>query len=127
MIVSAHIDSPNGPGGFDDGSGTVIVLEIARLLDEAGLQPDVDLYLGWYGSHENGLYGSAYFGSTHPEVLDSALAQLQVDCLGMPMEGHTSDIVLNFNSFARFGDADARWQEYLAGKAAALNIRGQGL
>ena len=122
MIISAHIDSPNGPGGFDDGSGSAIVLELARVLDEANLQPDVDLYLGWYGSHENGLYGSAWFAETHADVLDKALAQLQIDCLGCLMEGHTSDIVLNFNSYARFGDAEARWQNYLAAKAAALNI-----
>ncbi len=122
MIVSAHIDSPNGPGGFDDGSGSTIVLEIARVLDEAGLQPDVDLYLGWYGSHENGLYGSAWFTATHADVLDRALAQLQIDCAGLPMEGKTSDIVLNFNSYDRFGDGDARWQDYLAGKVGALNI-----
>ena len=47
----------------------------------------MDLYLVWHGSHENGIYGSAYFAATHAELLDRTLAVLNVDCLGMPLEG----------------------------------------
>jgi hypothetical protein len=122
MIVSAHLDSPNTPGGFDDGSGVVVLMELARVLNEAQLKPQVDLWLVWYGGHENGMYGSAHFAATHSELMDQALAQLQVDCLGLPLEGNTSNIVLDFNSYASYGDDAAAWQEYLAGKADELGI-----
>ena len=110
VILTAHLDSPNTPGGFDDGSGSVILLEMAEVLNESGLQPDVDLYLVWNGSHENGIYGSAYFAETHGELLDRTLAELTIDCLGMPLSGNYSDITLDFNSFARLRE----WSRPLA-------------
>lgn len=122
MILTAHLDSPNTPGGFDDGSGSVILLEMAEVLNESRLQPAVDLYLMWNGSHENGIYGSAYFNATHGELLDSALAELTIDCLGMPLEGKKSEIILDFNSYASYGNDAAGWQDYLAGQAARLGI-----
>ncbi len=122
VILTAHLDSPNTPGGFDDGSGSVILLEMAEVLNESSLQPDVDLYLVWNGSHENGIYGSAYFAETHGELLDRTLAELTVDCLGMPLTGNFSDITLYFNSFARFGNGAARWQNYLANRVSDRGI-----
>ncbi len=122
MILTAHLDSPNTPGGFDDGSGSVILLEMAEVLNESRLMPAVDLYLIWNGSHENGIYGSAYFNTTHGELLDSALAELTIDCLGMPLDGMHSEIILDFNSFAAYGNDAAGWQDYLAGQAARLGI-----
>jgi hypothetical protein len=122
VILTAHLDSPNTPGGFDDGSGSVILLEMAEVLNESGLQPDVDLYLVWNGSHENGIYGSAYFAETHGELLDRTLAELTIDCLGMPLKGNFSDITLYYNSFARFGNGSARWQNYLANRVSDRGI-----
>jgi hypothetical protein len=122
MIVSAHIDSPNTPGGFDDGSGTVILLELAEVLNESGLQPTTDLWLVWHGSHENGLYGSAWFAATHAELLDRTLAVLNVDCLGLPLEETNADIILDYSSHGMFGDDSAPWQEFLQAEAARLGI-----
>jgi len=122
MILGAHIDSPNGPGAFDDGSGSVILLEVARVLNQTQLQPPVDLYLAWFGSHENGTYGSAHFAATHQELLDRAIAHLQVDCLGHPLDGNTSDIVLNLTSYGRFGDESLPWPDFLAKTVAMQGI-----
>jgi hypothetical protein len=122
MIASAHIDSPNTPGGFDDGSGTVILLELAAVLNDSKLQPASDLYLVWHGSHENGIYGSAHFAATHSELLDRTLAVLNIDCLGMPLEETNADIILDYSSHARFGDASAPWQEFLQAEAAQIGI-----
>ena len=122
VILTAHMDSSNTPGGFDDGSGTVILLEMAEVLNESRLQPDVDLYLVWNGSHENGIYGSAYFAETHGELLDRTLAELTIDCLGMPLTGNYSDITLDFNSFAHFGNGAARWQNYLSNRVSDMGI-----
>ena len=122
MILGAHIDSPNSPGAFDDGSGSVALLEVARVLNEAQLQPPVDLYLAWFGSHENGIYGSAHFATTNQELLDRTIALLQVDCLAHPLDGNTSEIVMNLTSYGRFGDESLPWPDFLAGAVAAQGI-----
>lgn len=123
MILSAHIDSPNTPGGFDDGSGSVILLEIAEVLNESKMQPSSDLWLVWYGSHENGIYGSAHFAATYNELLDKTLAVLNIDCLGLPLEETNADIILDYSSLSRFGDASAPWQEFLKAEAAQIGIQ----
>ena len=89
VILGAHLDSPNSPGAMDNGSGTVVLLEVARVLDAARLRPPVDLVLCWFGSHERGLYGSSNFLATHQELVDRTLAMLQVDCLSRPLDGIT--------------------------------------
>lgn len=104
VILGAHIDSPNGPGAFDDGSGAAALLEVARVLDVSQTQPAVDLYLAWFGGHEIGTYGSAYFASTHQELLDRTLAMVQMDGLGHPLAGKTSRLTLLVTSYGRFGD-----------------------
>jgi hypothetical protein len=123
VILGGHIDSPNSPGAMDDGSGSAVLLEVARVINEAEMQPATDVYLVWYGSEETGLYGSAYFVMTHQEVLDRALAVLNVDCLTHPLDGITPTLALNTWSFGRFGDDRILWPEYLANHAAALGIQ----
>ena len=123
LIVSAHIDSPNGPGAMDDGSGSVVLLEIARVLDEAQIQPPVDLMLVWYGSEELGVYGSTYFVGTHQELLDRTLAMLQVDCLTRPMEGVLDNhLVIETWSYGHFGDESLPWPEWLSAQLAEKGV-----
>ena len=122
VIMGAHIDSPNSPGAFDDGSGSVVLLEVARILNEAQIQPPVDLYLVWFGSHENGIYGSAHFVATHQELLDRAIAHLQVDCLGHPLNSTVSEIVLETTSYGRFGDESLPWPDFLVETVAVQDI-----
>ena len=104
VILGAHIDSPNGPGAFDDGSGAAALLEVARVLDVSQIQPAVDVYLAWFGGHEIGTYGSAYFASTHQELLDRTLAMFQMDGLGHPLDGKTSNITMFRTTYGRFGE-----------------------
>ncbi len=59
IILGAHIDSANSPGAIDNGINSVALLEVAHILNEAQLQPAIDLYLVWFGSEEIGLYGSS--------------------------------------------------------------------
>lgn len=96
VIISAHIDSVGNPGAMDDGSGSIILLEIARVLDENDIQPPNDLYLVWYGSEELGLYGSSHFANTHSSPLDRTIANLQIDCLTRPMDGTQAYIQFAF-------------------------------
>ena len=122
VILGAHIDSPNSPGAMDDGSGSAVLLEVARVLDAARVQPAADLYLVWFGSEELGLYGSYHFASTHQELLDQALAMLQIDCLTRPLDGIDAYLNLVTWSYGRFGDDRLAWPDYLAQAAGHLGV-----
>jgi hypothetical protein len=123
VILGAHIDSPNGPGAFDDGSGVVSLLELARVIDAARIQPPVDLVLVWFGGHELGIYGSAYFAATHQELLDRTLAMLQLDCLGYPLEGHQPVLNLDTWTYGQYGDDRPVWPAYLAQAVAPAGVQ----
>jgi hypothetical protein len=119
VILGAHIDSPTGPGAFDDGSGSAALLEVAGVLDVSQVQPAVDVYLAWFGGHEIGTYGSAHFVSTHQDLLDRTLLEVQMDGLGRPLDGKNSQITIMTNSYARFGDERTPAFDFLS-KAAAF-------
>ncbi len=122
MILGAHIDSPNSPGAMDDGSGSVVLLEVARVLDAAQTQPPVDLYLAWFGSEELSLYGAAHFAATHQELLDRTLAMLEVDCLSRPLDGISADLNLITWSYGWLGDNRLTWPDYLVQAAAGHRV-----
>lgn len=122
VVLGAHIDSPNTPGALDNGSGSIGLLAVARLLDRARLQPPVDLVLAWFGSHERGLYGSSNFTARHGELLDRTIAMLQMDCLGHPLDGIVNDIWLEGWSYQTWGDGRLAWPGYLLGRAAAHGV-----
>ncbi len=123
VILGAHIDSPNGPGAMDDGSGSAVLLEVARVLNQAQIQPPVDLYLVWFGSEELGLYGASHFVATHQELLDRSLAMLQIDCLTHPLEGIDASLKLVTWSYGRLGDERLLWPDYLAQAAARRGVQ----
>ena len=99
VLLSAHIDSPNSPGALDDGSGSAILMEIITALNEQQVVPETDLYLAWYGSEELDLYGSAYFTTTHSELLNQLQANVQVDCLSRPLDGLPAIITLEMGYY----------------------------
>ncbi|GAA4097973.1 M28 family peptidase [Actinomadura miaoliensis] len=60
VIISAHYDSvPGSPGGNDDGSGTVLCLELARVLRRLPTQQDIRICL--WGAEEIGLVGARHY------------------------------------------------------------------
>ncbi|GGT60480.1 M28 family peptidase [Actinomadura citrea] len=60
VIVSAHYDSvPGSPGANDDGSGTVLCLELARVLRRLPTQQAIRVCL--WGSEEYGLVGARHY------------------------------------------------------------------
>jgi hypothetical protein len=122
IILGAHIDSPNAPGALDDGSGSAILLEVARVLDAAQLQPPTDLYLVWFGSEELSLFGAAHFVATHQELLDRTRAMLQIDALSRPLDGIDADLRLVAWPFGRHGDPRLVWPEALADASAARDV-----
>jgi hypothetical protein len=87
LLDSAHrahgvrIDSINN-GADDDGSGSVIALEIAERYALAAKKPRRSLLFVWHTAEEKGLFGAQYF-SDHPTVpRDSIVAQINMDQMG---------------------------------------------
>jgi hypothetical protein len=65
VMVTAHYDSvPGSPGANDDGSGTVLCLELARVLRYLPTHKAIRFAL--WGSEEQGLLGSRYYVSQLP-------------------------------------------------------------
>ncbi len=125
MILGAHIDSPNAPGALDDGSGSAILLEIARILDQGQIQPPTDLVLAWFGSEELSLFGAAHFVATHQELLDRTRAMLQIDALSYPLDGLDAELRLVAWPYGRHGDPELVWPEALSKAAAARDVKTQ--
>jgi hypothetical protein len=122
VVVGAHLDSPNSPGGLDDGSGSVALLEAARVLDAAGVRPPVDTVLAWFGSHERGLYGSSWFANANAPLLARAVAMVQLDCLTHPLDGMPARLVSEGASYRAFGDARVPMPTALSSLAARAGV-----
>ena len=66
-MVSAHYDTVVGaPGANDDGSGTVLCLELARVLKK--LPANATLRFGLWGAEEEGTVGSLHYVSQLPQA-----------------------------------------------------------
>jgi hypothetical protein len=100
-----------------------VILEVARVLDAARVQPPVDLYLSWFGSEELGLYGAAHFVATHQELLDRTLAMLQIDCLTRPIDGISAEVKVVTWPYGRQEEPGMPWPEYLLDQAEDLGLQ----
>ncbi len=94
ILLSSHLDHlgvrENTPGNDkifngadDDASGTVAVIELARLL-AAGKKPKRTIYFVCFGSEEAGGHGSRYFADNLPFPQDKFVANLQFEMIGRP-------------------------------------------
>jgi hypothetical protein len=77
VIVSGHLDSWDGPGSTgtcDNGTGTMVALEAARLLGASGAKPKRTIrFIMWTGE-EQGLHGSRRYVEMHRNELDKISA-----------------------------------------------------
>jgi Zn-dependent M28 family amino/carboxypeptidase len=83
VVIGGHYDSvPAGPGANDNGSGTSVVIEMARVLAARG---ETDgLCIALFGSEEAGLLGSQYYVSQLTEAQRGAIrGYLNFDMLGV--------------------------------------------
>ena len=96
VMLGGHLDSVvDGPGINDDGSGTMTVLEIARVLaaqlrkGQGGtLAPTWKVRAGFWTGEEIGLLGStAWVGRSGAPPLSSIAVYLNLDMLGSPNGG----------------------------------------
>lgn len=70
IILSAHFDSWDaGSGATDNGTGTIVMMEAARILKKVYPNPKRTILVGHWGSEEQGLNGSRAFVEDHPEIV----------------------------------------------------------
>lgn len=70
VILSAHLDSwDGGTGATDNGTGTILMMEVMRILKEVYPNPKRTIIAGHWGSEEQGLNGSRAYVEDHPEIV----------------------------------------------------------
>ena len=70
-------------GADDDASGSVAVLELARVIG-SGKRPKRTVYFVCFGSEEAGGYGATYFVNNMPFQKDKLVANLEFEMIGRP-------------------------------------------
>lgn len=80
IILSAHFDSwDGGTGATDNGTGTITMMEAARILKKVYPNPKRTIIVGLWGSEEQGLNGSRAFVEDHPEIVENLQALFNQD------------------------------------------------
>ncbi len=80
VIISGHLDSWDvGQGAQDDGAGTVIAIEAARLIQSLGLKPRRTLRVVLWTNEENGLRGGKAYRDAHRSEFKNIIAALETD------------------------------------------------
>lgn len=84
IVIGAHTDTLDGlmPGAGDDGSGSSTVMEMARILLNAGEIFKRPIYIIWYAAEERGLVGSQYVVKEFREKKIPVMAVMQFDMTG---------------------------------------------
>jgi aminopeptidase YwaD len=81
ISFGAHYDSvPFSTGVYDNGAGSVIIMELLRHFKEN--PPMRTVKFVWYGSEEVGLIGSQAYLKSHEEELKKHLLMINVDVAG---------------------------------------------
>ena len=70
VMLSAHFDSwDGGQGATDNGTGTITMLEAARILKQVYPNPKRTILIGHWGGEEQGLNGSHAFVEDNPTIV----------------------------------------------------------
>jgi carboxypeptidase Q len=80
VILGAHLDSWDlGTGVTDNGTGSMAVLEAARIITRSGLRPKRTIRFILFSGEEEGLLGSRAYAAAHAPEADSIQAVLVLD------------------------------------------------
>ncbi len=80
VMLSAHFDSwDGGTGATDNGTGTITMMEVMRVLKKVYPNPKRTILVGHWGSEEQGLNGSRAFVEDHPEMMPKIQALFNQD------------------------------------------------
>lgn len=93
VLLGAHLDSWDlATGGTDNGTGSIAVLEAARILAASGVKPKRTIRFVLFGGEEEGLFGSQAYADAHRNELGKFQAVLVLDngtgrITGMTLQG----------------------------------------
>jgi len=66
VMLGGHLDCwIAGTGATDDGAGSIIALEVMRILRALNIQPRRTIRVGLWGGEEQGIFGSSGYVSSH--------------------------------------------------------------
>ena len=106
IILSAHFDSwDGGTGATDNGTGTIMMMEVMRILKKHYPNPKRTILVGHWGSEEQGLNGSRSFVEDHPEIVSNVQALFNQD------NGTGRVVNLSGQGFLHSYDYLGRWLE----------------
>ncbi len=100
VILGAHLDSWDiGEGTTDNGTGSMVVLEAARIIAKSGVKPDRTIRFILFSGEEEGLLGSKAYAAAHAADADSIQAVLVLDngtgmITGQALQGRDQDSTL---------------------------------
>jgi hypothetical protein len=82
VIISAHLDSFNGPGAHDNASGVGVLLELARHLRETARQLPFAVRFVAFGAEELGMLGAKAYLDRHAADLSLCDLLFNIDSVG---------------------------------------------
>lgn len=80
IVLSAHYDSwDGGTGATDNATGSITMMEVARILKKVYPNPKRTIIVGLWGGEEQGLNGSSAYVADNPEVVEGLQVLLNQD------------------------------------------------
>jgi carboxypeptidase Q len=80
ILIGAHLDSWDyGTGAQDNGTGTAMVLDVARAISSLGKAPRRSIRFALWGGEEQGLLGSFAYTQAHLNEMSRCVAVLNTD------------------------------------------------
>src|SRR5262249_28495738 len=80
VVVGAHLDSWDmGQGATDNGAGSIMVLEAARVLAKCGVKPKRTIRFVLFTGEEQGLLGSTAYVEKHKDEMPRTSVCLVLD------------------------------------------------
>jgi carboxypeptidase Q len=118
VMLSAHFDSWDaGSGSTDNGTGTITMLEAARILKKLYPSPKRTIIIGHWSGEEQGLNGSRAWAQDNPAVVQGLQALFNQD------NGTGRVINLSASGFTTASGNVARWVANLPAEIARnLNL-----
>ncbi len=129
VIISAHLDSWNGPGSegaTDNGTGSAVTLEAARILMAAGAKPKRTIRFVLWTGEEQGLLGARGYVRKHEDQLPY-ISAVFVDDGGTNYQGGTpaADSMVPMLAAAT-APVNGQFYSEVDGKFLDVNIRPTG-
>jgi carboxypeptidase Q len=104
ILLSAHYDSwDSSSGATDNGTGSITMMEVMRILSEVYPNPRRTIMVGLWGGEEQGLNGSRRFAAMHPEIVEGMQALFNQD------NGTGRVANISAQGLVRAGEHWARW------------------